>query len=206
MVFTRMDYDVKWTSQSYPFRPPEHSKVVPRGISVTGAPSKISIAEDLPHHAIVVTNEVTEEKPPPNGYRTIRSCLKIVDLFHEDTSTESEIKEEGAPETPRNKLQKTEIQLKNYEKVNSIVRWPFLDGKGRQRSLIIVGTSITEAPGKDSGRRLVLNFTRSGLDLQDKKKFERPVRCIAVYDGEHIVSIIGNVLQLEQLERTDAAR
>ncbi|KAJ4289192.1 hypothetical protein N0V90_011534 [Kalmusia sp. IMI 367209] len=206
MVFARLDYDVKWASQSSPATSPEQSKVIPRKLPTISTPLKLLVAEDLPHHTIVVTNDIKEERSPPRGYRTVTSSLKIVDLCNDESNTESEIKEESTPTTPRNKLYKTEVPLKNYERVHSMIRWGFLDGKGRQRALVVVGTGITEALGKESGRRLVLNITKSGLDLQDKKKFDKPVRCIAVYDNQHIVSIVGTTLQVEQLERTDAAR
>lgn len=206
MVYARFDPDTKLQNQSIQSPAPEEGKTVPRKIHTTGTPTKIMVAEDLPHHMIVVTSEFKEERSMNQKYRIMIPSIRIVDLLSDAVIPDPDIKEEHATATPRNKLEKTEIHLKHYERVYSMVRWVFLGSEDRQHALIVVGTGITESSGKETGRRLIINVGKSGLTLKDKKRFDKPVRCIAVYDNQHIISIIGNTIQIEQIERTEAAR
>ena len=205
MVYARLDYDIKHPGQTTT-SPPEEAKIVPRKSSTIGTPTKIMIADDLAHHMIVVTSELKEERTSNLKYRTMVSRIKILDLLRDEISADPAIKDEFTPGTPKAKLEKTEVPLKNYERVYSMVRWVFLGSEDRQHALIVVGTGITESPGKEIGRRLILNVGKSGLTLKDKKRFDKPVRCLAVYDNQHIISIIGDTVQIEQIERTEAAR
>lgn len=206
MVYARLDYDIQWSGRPAPAASPEDAKIVPRKLPTMRTPTRLLLAEDLPHHMIVVANELKEENTPSHNYRSMLSSIKIIDLLNNGSSADAEINEEVASGTPKKKLEKAEIPLKNQERVHAMVRWVFLGDENRQHALLVVGTGITESPGNETGRRLVLNVTKSGLKLQDKKRFDAPVRCIAVYDNQHILSIVGRTLQLEQIERTEAAR
>ena len=205
MVYARLDYDIKQSCQTVTSAP-EGAKIVPQKLSCTGTPTKIMIADDLAHHMIVVTSELKEERTSNLKYRTMLSNIKIISLLRDEINADPAIKDEFISGTPKARLEKTEVPLKHYERVYSMVRWVFLGSEDRQHALIVVGTGITESPGKETGRRLILNVGKSGLTVKDKKRFEKPVRCIAVYDNQHIVSIIGDTMQIEQIERTEAAR
>ncbi|KAL1608505.1 hypothetical protein SLS60_003447 [Paraconiothyrium brasiliense] len=205
MVYARMDYDIKWSGQAAPPISPEDGKIIPRKLSTMRTPVKLMVADDLPHHMIVVTNEFKEEVTALHKYRIMIPIIKIVDLLSGAADIETEMKDESTPSTPKNKIERSEIPLKHYERVHSMVRWVFSGAEDRQHALLLVGTEITPPEGETQGRRLVLNITRSGLKLQDKKRFDDPVRCIAGYDSQHIISIVGRTLQVEQIERTEAA-
>ncbi|KAJ4354138.1 uncharacterized protein N0V89_005871 [Didymosphaeria variabile] len=205
MVYARMDYDIKWSGQAAPPLSPEDGKIIPRKLSTTRTTVKLMVADDLPHHMIIVTNEFKEEGTASHKYRIMMPSIKVVDLLSDASNTDTEIKDESSPSTPKNKLERSEIPLKHYERVHSMVRWVFSGAEDRQHALLLVGTEITPPEGETGGRRLVLNITKSGLKLQDKKRFDEPVRCIAGYDSQHIISIVGYTLQVEQIERTEAA-
>ena len=203
MVYAHFDPDEKLPMEYFA---PEEGKVVPRKLPTTGTPAKIMVAEDLPHHMIVVTSEFKEERSMNHKYRVMLSNIRIIDLLSDVSYSETEVKDEPASTTPKNKLEKTEVQLKHYERVYSMVRWVVLGSEDRQHALVVVGTGITESSGKETGRRLIINVGKSGLTLKDKKRFDQPVRCIAVYDNQHIISIIGSTVKIEQIERSEAAR
>ncbi|KAF2450230.1 hypothetical protein P171DRAFT_516156 [Karstenula rhodostoma CBS 690.94] len=208
MVYARLDYDIKWSGQTASPLSPEDGKVIPRKLPTTQTPVKLMVPHDLPHHMIVVTNEFEEglESSQEHQFRIMISSIKVIDLFGDKTNPEIDIKGEIVPGTLKSKIARSEIPLKHYERVHSMVRWVFSGDEDRQHALLLVGTELTPPEGESRGRRLVLNITKSGLKLQDKKRFEEAVRCIAGYDNQHIISIIGSTLQIEQIERTEAAR
>ncbi|KAF1976560.1 hypothetical protein BU23DRAFT_455784 [Bimuria novae-zelandiae CBS 107.79] len=206
MVYARLDYDITWSGQVGSPSIPEKGKVIPRKLPISSTPTNIMVAEDLPHHMIVVTNVLREEHASIHKYRKMVSSIRVIDLLNHGRIADADIKEELPSSTPKKKLEHIEVPLNTYERVHSMVRWVFLGNEDRQHALVVVGTGVTEAPGKETGRRLVLNVGKTGLKLQDSKRFPHPVRCIAVYDNQHIVSIIGTVLQIEQIERTQVAK
>lgn len=205
MVYAQLDYDTQWTGQAAPHLSYDDGKIIPRKLSTTQTPLKLLVAEDLPHHLIVVTNEfIPENIGGTNGpsSRLMLSNIKVIDLLGDRTEPETEIRDESMPGTPKSKVARSEIPLKHYERVHSMVRWVYSNEKGRYHTLLLVGTEIKSPGGGSKGRRLVLNISKSGLKLQDQKRFDGPVRCIAGYDDNHIVSIVGSTLQIESLEGT----
>jgi hypothetical protein len=206
MVYARLDYDIKWSGRAAPPLSPENGKIIPRKLPTTRTPLKLMVADDLPHHMIVVTNELKEEATGIPKYRIMLSSIKVIDMLSDKPNIDTDIKHELTPGTPKHKLARSEIHLKHYERVHSMVRWVFSGDEDRQHALLLVGTELTPPEGETRGRRLVLNITKAGLKLQDKKRFDEAVRCIAGYDNQHIISIIGSTLQVEQIERTEAAR
>ncbi|KAL5374116.1 hypothetical protein DPSP01_012177 [Paraphaeosphaeria sporulosa] len=209
MVYARLDYDIQWSGQAAAPLALEDGKILPRKLPTTQTPIKLLVPDDLPHHMIVVTNEfeVGQDREQSGQYRRVMlSSIKVIDLLADKTTPEVEIKGEFVPGTPKSKVARSEIPLKHYERVHSMVRWVFSADENRQHALLLVGTELNPPEGDSKGRRLVLNITKSGLKLQDKKRFDEAVRCIAGYDSQHIISIVGSTLQIEQIERTEAAR
>lgn len=209
MVYARLDYDIKWSGQAAPPLSPEDGKVIPRNLPTTQTPLKLMVPDDLPHHMVVVTNEfeVGLDREQIGHYRRkMLSSIKVIDLLSDKNNPEIEINGEFVLGTPKSKIARSEIPLKHYERVHSMVRWVFSGNEDRQHALLLVGTELNPPEGESRGRRLVLNITKSGLKLQDKKRFDEAVRCIAGYDNQHIISIVGSTLQIEHIERTEAAR
>ncbi|KAF9729356.1 hypothetical protein PMIN04_008040 [Paraphaeosphaeria minitans] len=209
MVYARLDYDIKRSGQAATPLSPEDGKVIPRRLPTTQTPIKLMVPDDLPHHMIVVTSAFAagQDREQSGQHRKVMlSSIKVIDLVADKTNPEIEIKGEYVPGTPNSKVARSEIPLKHYERVHSLVRWVFSADEDRQHALLLVGTELNPPEGDSKGRRLVLNITKSGLKLQDKKRFDEAVRCISGYDNQHIISVVGSTLQIEQIERTEAAR
>lgn len=212
MIFAQLDYDVKWPDQGTTSLTQEKGKVIPRKVSTMSTPTKLLRLEDMPHHMVIVTNEITEERGPPKGYRTMQPKISLVNLYEDGFTGDSEATQDGtqsAPSTPRGKANQRELLLKPYERVYCMVCRSSWTENGRKHVQIVVGTGIMTPTGKESGRRLVINMTKSGFGKLSEKVYPDPVRCLAVLrkepgwvaDHYHhqdcIISVIGKTLRFE---------
>jgi hypothetical protein len=127
----------------------------------------------------------------------MRAAIQLLQVAEPDI----DIKQETETET-RNPLLIAEFTLKNYERVCAILEWIVTDHKNRPHHFIYVATSITVDPGQETGRRLFLQIADdSKFVLKKEKNYGAPVRCMALYDDMHLVTIFGNTMVLEEYEK-----
>ncbi|KAF2870675.1 mono-functional DNA-alkylating methyl methanesulfonate N-term-domain-containing protein [Massariosphaeria phaeospora] len=201
MIFAQLDYDIRWSSYDNPPRSSERGKVVPRKVVNYATPSKLLWVKGL-RQMVIATTETKEERPSPDGYRVMRSSIKLLDI-HDDTHNEqSDSDQEDDVGGAFGKLLQGEYYLKHYERVYSLVEWSLLSERGRKTQLIIVGTGITTATGIEVGRKLFLRVRGSDLKLSKDYDYDQPVRCMALYDDNTLVTIYGKTLLLEQYSFT----
>ncbi|KAF2004601.1 hypothetical protein P154DRAFT_426022 [Amniculicola lignicola CBS 123094] len=199
LLYTQLDYEIASSMTGYGSISPECSKVVPRKTVTEATPTKLAYITAL-RKMVVATIDIKEERAPPNGYRSIRSSLKLVNLDPEDVLVKLE---DGAEELVRSKPIVGEFQLKNYERVYSIVDWTFIS-KGKSYHFIIVGTGIRQDQDKETGRRLFLQVKDNVFKLKKDYSFDRPVRCLALFGDKQLVTIHGNTVSLEEYHYPDA--
>lgn len=200
LLISQLNYDIRWAGHNVPSSNVVHSNTVPRKLVTDATPTKIAYLEGL-RKMVVATTEPKEEKAPPNGYRSVHSCLKFFQLDGE----EQDIKQEEG-EQPHNKLIVGTFALKNYERVYSIVEWTYTPPNGKEYHFIIVGTGIMQGPGKETGRRLILQLQASdgSIKLKKESKYEHPVRSLAFYTENELVMIVGKTLYIEEYDFTES--
>lgn len=174
-------------------------KPLPRNM-ITGAKPTYATYLVLPKKMIVATVEAREECAPPDGYRGINSCLKLLNM-HDESAKDTEIKQEVGVE-PADRSVVAQYMLSKGERVYSIVDWTYEDDRGKKYNLVIVGTGIREGPGKETGQRIVLNLGQRGsrLRFQKASPYPHPVYCIAMFDRRAIVSVIGQELHFDEFD------
>ncbi|KAF2259003.1 hypothetical protein CC78DRAFT_86710 [Lojkania enalia] len=196
LLISQLDYDIRWASHNIPLSNMAHSKTVPRKLTTNATPTKVVYLEGLRKMA-VATTATHEERAPPNGYRSVRSRIQLLQLDDE----EQEIKQEEG-EVSRNKLIASNFSLKNYERVYSIAEWKISTPSGRAYHFIIVGTGIMQGPGRETGRRLMLQLQGSdgSVKLMKHHNYEHPVRSIALYGAKGLAMIVGKTLIMEEYD------
>jgi len=178
-------------------------RAIPRKLITGAKPTYLAYLES-PRKIVIATMEAKEGRPPPHGYRVLHSFIKLLNPTDEKALDDAEIKQEDdAPLA--NKLVAAEFELKHGERVYSIAEWPFEDTRGKKHHLLIVGTGIPSATGKETGRRLILNTGKQGskLQLQKESSFDHPVYCTAVMSNLVSISAIGKCLTLDVFKPED---
>lgn len=201
MIFAQLDYDVRWSGQNG--QPAEQSKLVPRKIPTKASPMKMMYMEGTARYMVVATMENKEVRAPPNGYRTVESCLKFLRLdAPANGAQEPEIKQEH-DDSQANKLVAYEFDLQPYERVYSMVEWVIDIDQRKKYKLLVVGTGITKGPEKEEGRRLFFNAGgKSGVKFIKAINHDRPVRCLGIVNNTYLVGIIGKTLRIWEFRST----
>ncbi len=197
VLFSKLDSDVITTHRGIASMPSIDSAPVPRKLNTIAKPTKMLYLEPL-KKILVSTIEAKEAKGPPNGYRVLHPTLKLLNVYDETPLDEREVKlEEGYMSVE--KLWVAQYDLKHGERVYSIVEWPFVDHQGKKYSLVIVGTGLQIASGREMGRRLIFNTGKLGtrLQLQKDSAYEHPVYCITMWSNESTVSVVGKSLSFD---------
>lgn len=190
------------TEQSGRFldRPSRHNlKPLPRKM-ITGAKPSYATYLALPKKMLVATVEAGEECAPPDGYRGIHSCLKLLNM-HDESTGDVEVKQEVGVDLADKSII-AQYMLNKAERVYSIVDWAFEDDRGKKYNLVIVGTGIREGPGRETGRRIIFNLGQRGsrLSFQKASPYSYPVYSIAMFDRRATVSVIGQDLHFDEFD------
>lgn len=202
LLIAQLEYDIG-SSRSLV---PEGSRAVPRRLTPAATstnsnptPGRLLYTDKL-RKMIVAVTEPKEERAPPNGYRTIQSSIQLIKPIYD----EAEIIQEDDMAGPQASHVVAEYALKSYERVYAILEWIIHDNKGRPHHFVYVGTGIIKGPGQEYGRRLFFNVVDSSIKLKYEKSFEEPVRCMALYDQTHLITIIGKTMIMEEYEYDNA--
>lgn len=181
-------------------RPSRHCLKPLQRKMITGAKPTYAAYLALPKKMLVATMEAKEECVPPDGYRGIHSCLKLLNM-HDESTRDAEVKQEVGVE-PADRSIIAQYMLNKAERVYSIVDWAFEDDRGKKYNLVIVGTGIREGPGKETGRRIIFNLGQrsSRLSFQKASPYSHPVYCIAMFDRRATVSVIGQELHFDEFD------
>ena len=174
-------------------------KPLPRNM-ITGAKPTYAIYLALPKKMLVATVEAREECAPPDGYRGIHSCLKLL-YMHDESTRDAEVKQEAGVDLADRSII-AQYMLNNAERVYSIVDWAFEDDRGKKYNLVIVGTGVREGPGRETGRRIIFNLGHRGsrLSFQKASPYSHPVYSIAMFDRRATVSVIGQELHFDEFD------
>jgi hypothetical protein len=201
MVFAQLDSDRSWSSHDSPLPIFEKGKVVPRSLSTSSTPKRLADLGQYKlgrHRMAVATIELKEERAPPNGYRMMHSSIKLVCLHDDPAAEEAEVKDENEAILAPRELITANFPLEHYERVYSMIEWTYVKDDGHKYHFIVIGTGIMEGPGRESGRRLFFKAGRSELKLQKKSVYkDGPVRCLAMYDKNRLLTVVGMTLQVE---------
>ncbi|KAF2467358.1 uncharacterized protein BDR25DRAFT_317100 [Lindgomyces ingoldianus] len=196
LLFSRLDYDIRWSRHEAALSTFEPNKAVPRRLETTASPTKLVYLEKL-RKMVVATTETREERAPPDGYRSIRSAIRLVNMEDDETRIEIKQEEDIEVEVRKSKLIVGEFWLKNYERVYAILDWTYVDEKGKKYHFVIVGTGITQRNGKETGRKLFLQVADTNIKLKKESTFDHPVRCMALYGPNELVTVIDRSLTFE---------
>jgi hypothetical protein len=197
MLFAQLDYDIRWSSYDAPSSHLEQQKAIPRKLITNATPTKLMYMEKL-NKMVVATVEAKEERPPSAmsaGYRIVHSALQVLRLGDDAT----EVKQEDEMQSNNHNLVASEYTLKHYERVYSMIEWTFIDSRGKVFHFVVIGTGIT-GDGYESGRRLFLNVNEKGIKLKKESPYEHPVRCMALYDDNRLITIVGNTIVFEEYD------
>jgi hypothetical protein len=201
MVFAQLDSDRSWSGHDSPLPIFEKGKVVPRSLSTSSTPKRLADLAQYKadqHKMAVATIELKEERASPNGYRMMHSSIKLVCLDDDPAAEEAGVKDESEASSASRKIITADFPLEHYERVYSMIEWTYVKDDGHKYHFIIVGTGIMEGPGRESGRRLFFKAGRSELKLQKKSVYkDGPVRCLAMYDKNRLLTIFGTTLQVD---------
>lgn len=175
----------------------EEPQPVPRKMLIRSTPTKLLYTSIL-QRIIVTTNEPSQARPPPfNGYRTIRSRIELIKLRDDD---DVNIKKEGTDEA-YDSLSEAKYELNHYERVNCVLEWVIDDEKGRPHHFVYAGTAVTNhSTGQETGRRLFLQVVDSTIRMKKEKLFDKPVRCMVLFDDKHLITIAGKIMILDEYE------
>ncbi|KAF2732721.1 hypothetical protein EJ04DRAFT_544502 [Polyplosphaeria fusca] len=192
LLYAQLDYDIKWSRHDPDPSTIEIGKAVPRSMVTGATPTKLAYLTSL-KKTMVATTETKEARPPPHGYRVMRSSLGILEEADEGAKIKTE---DGADVT--NSWLPRQFGLKNSERVHSIVEWIYIGDKEKKYYFVVLGTGIKEAPGREVGRRIFLKIGKEGIVQQKESTYGEAVRSIAVLSTSYIVMVVGNMLFLEQ--------
>lgn len=200
LLFSQLDSDVKWSSQDASSPWQTDARAVPRKLKCGAKPTNVVYMRSLRRLAIS-TMEAKEKQAPPNGYRVLHSTIKLLNVHVDKPLDEPYMKPEQEHEMDDRTIA-AQYELKHAERVYSIVEWPFTEHNGKKYCFIIVGTGSPTEHGKEIGRRLIFNTGKSGskLQLQKESTYESPVYCIAMWDNESTISVIGKTLSLDYFD------
>ncbi|ORY18589.1 mono-functional DNA-alkylating methyl methanesulfonate N-term-domain-containing protein [Clohesyomyces aquaticus] len=199
LLYARMDYDIRWSGHAAEPSTPEPNKAVPRKLEITGTPKKLVYLEKL-RKMVIATTEAREERAPPDGYRIVRSAIQLVNMA--DDGTESAIKQEDDIAPPKKSMIVGEFVLKNYEQVYALLDWTYAGEDGKGYHFVIAGTGIPQRNGPDVGRRLFFQVTDTTIKLKKESAFEHPVRCMAFYGANQLLTISSRALVFEEFQPT----
>jgi hypothetical protein len=197
MLFAQLDYDIRWSSYDAPSSYVEQQKAIPRKLITNATPIKLMYMEKL-NKMVVATVETKEERAPSEmsaGYRIVHSALQVLKLGDDET----EVKQEDEMDPGASNLVASEFTLKHYERVCSMIEWTFVDSRGKVYHFVVVGTEVT-VDRQVSGRRLFLNVNEKGIRLKKESSYEHPVRCLALYDDNRLITIVGKSLIFEEYD------
>jgi hypothetical protein len=197
MLFAQLDYDIRWSSYDAPSSYLEQPKAIPRKLITNATPTKLMYMEKL-NKMVVATVEAKEERAPSamsSGYRIVHSALQVLKLGDDVT----EVKQEDEMQSSHHNLVVSEFTLKHYERVYSMIEWMYVDSRGKIFHFVVVGTGIT-GDGHESGRRLFLNVNEKGIKLKKESPYEHPVRGMALYDENRLITMVGKTIVFEEYD------
>ncbi|XPT01219.1 hypothetical protein M3J09_010359 [Ascochyta lentis] len=200
MLYTQLDNEVKRSDCNSQLHLQDERKALPRKLITSAKPTHMAYLTS-PRKMLVATVEAKELCAPPEGYRTLHSTLRLLNVHDDKPLDEVEVKQEVEVELA-NRLVVAQYGLNHAERVYSILDWPFEDDRGKKYNLVIVGTGIETGSGKETGRRLIFNLGQRGskLSLQKESTYPHPLYCIALFNSRATVSVIGKLLSFDEFD------
>ncbi|KAF2010468.1 hypothetical protein BU24DRAFT_58917 [Aaosphaeria arxii CBS 175.79] len=212
LLYARLDYDtVRSTQSSHSILGLEQSKTVPMRTATTATPTKVVYTENK-RKLVVATTEMKEIRAPPNGYRTMHSTLKLMNVADNPVIKEEPKGKEGIKQEAKDEEEEaivsnicSQITLQNYERVYTILDWIVQDSRDRPHHFLYVGTGVMKGPGREIGRRLFFQISKDDnkFKLKKEKTYNSPVRCLAlmhVKDRADLITVVGTTMMLEEFE------
>jgi hypothetical protein len=168
------------------------SAISPRKRPLDSTPTKLIAMDD---HSLTVSSVVSEQvRPPPNGYRTIRSKIERFEL--DGANRDGQQLNIGS--SPSIGAGDAAFPLLDYERVLTFAFGLIKNEEDNQSyRWLIVGTGVMTKDGHEHGRKLFFKTEGNALKLQKEKSYKEPVRCVASLPPKFLVSIHGSTMILE---------
>lgn len=200
LLFSQLESDIRLTGNDDLTFAEADTRTVARYIPTGARPTNVEYLRSQ-RRLVVATVEAKEERQPPSGYRVLQSTLSLLRAYDERPLDELDIKLEEESDIP-DRLVVAQFSLAHAERVYSIVDWQFKNHHGKTYSLLIVGTGIHAGPGKSKGRRLIFSTgkSQSKLLLQKESTYDYPVYCVAMWNNDNTINVIGKTMSLDYFD------